>query len=306
MLRLAHHHLGDAWYCTEGGRIHCFFLVCPDSVPRHSAWDIAHASSADLTHWTYHGIVVRRGAADAWDGLCLATGSLLRHGGGFWMAYTGNWFGPRPAVGLAWSSDLMRWEKVAANPITAIDEGFYTAASRGHRPFPHWRDPFLFEVDGVVHQLVCATAAGGDGPAGAIGVARSRDLVRWEMLPPLDVEPFAEELECPQVVSAAGRHYLVFSTPAGLLLSDDAAAPDEPGNMYAMVGDTPLGPFRVADSAPILPAEMRDRPYAGRVVGMEGDHYLLGTIWSDAGDRISDPIPLELTPTGLRVRRAAP
>jgi beta-fructofuranosidase len=221
------------------------------------------------------------------------------------MAYTGNWFGPRPAVGLASSSDLCRWEKIAANPITAIDEHHYTAKSRGRRRFPHWRDPFLFEVDSIIYQLVCATSAGATGasatgPEGTIGVARSRDMKNWEIMPPLDVEPFAEELECPQVVSGGGRHYLVFSSPEGLLLSDSAAASDAPGNMYCMVGDTPLGPYRVADPHPWFPADMRDRPYAGRVVALNRRHYVLGTIWSDGGDRISDPIPVELTPTGIR------
>jgi hypothetical protein len=105
-----------------------------------------------------------------------------------------------------------------------------------------------------------------------------------------------------QVVSVADRHYLVFSTPAGLLLSDNApATPDQVGNMYCLIGDSPLGPFRVADPAPLFPADTRERPYAGRVVRVGNRHYLLGTIWSDAGDRISDPIPLEFTATGIRV-----
>jgi beta-fructofuranosidase len=300
VLRLDRHHLGDAWFCADGDRFHCFFLVCPDTVPRHTAWDIGHASSTDLRRWTHHGIVLRRGAGDAWDGACLATGSVLRHGGRLWMAYSGNWFGPRPAVGMAWSADLRQWEKIPTNPVTAIDERLYTAASRGRRPIPHWRDPFLFAVDGVVHHLVCATAAAGGGRAGTVGGARSRDLVTWELLPPLDVEPFAEELECPQVVTAAGRHYLVFSTPAGLLLSDPAGVSEEPGNMYAMIGDSPLGPFRVADPTPILPADMRDRPYAGRIVAVGDRHYLLGTVWRDAGDSICDPIPVAFTPTGVK------
>ncbi len=300
MLIVPRHHLGDSWYCTVGERVHCFFLVCPDTVPRHTAWDIAHASSIDLKKWTNHGVVLRRGAAGAWDGTCLATGSVLRRGRRFWMAYTGNWFGPEPAVGLATSSDLHRWQKIIVNPITTIDEHYYTAHSRGRRPFPHWRDPFLLELDGVAYQLVCATSAGDDSPAGTVGVARSRDLITWEVMPPLEVEPFAEELECPQVVSDAGRHYLVFSTPAGLLLSDTVPTLDAPGNMYCMVGDSPLGPFRVADPRPLFPADMSDRPYAGRLVRVDGRHYLLGTIWSDAGDRISDPIPFELTPTGMR------
>lgn len=301
MLTLPSHHLGDAWFHVEDGRVHAFFLVCPEGTPRHLAWDVAHASSADLRTWTHHGIALRRGPPGAWDGACLATGSVLRRGGRFWMAYTGNWLGPRPAVGMAWSTDLHQWQRLGASPVTAIDERLYTAASRGRRRFPHWRDPFLFEVDGTVHQLVCATAALGDGPAGAVGVARSGDLVRWELLPPLDVEPFAEELECPQVVRAAGRHYLVFSTPAGLCLADGDAAPGEPGHMYAMVGDGPLGPFRVADPDPLFPAGAAERPYAGRVVELGGRLHLLGTLWSDSGDRISDPFPIEATAKGLRV-----
>lgn len=302
MLTIPSHHLGDAWFHVEGARVHAFVLVCPEGTPRHLAWDVGHASSADLRTWTWHGIALRRGPPGAWDGTCLATGSVLRRGDRFWMAYTGNWLGPWPAVGMAWSTDLQRWNKLDANPVTAIDERIYTAASRGQRRFPHWRDPFLFEVDGVAHQLVCATDAAGEGPAGAVGVARSRDLVRWELLPPLDVEPFAEELECPQVVQAAGRYYLVFSTPAGLRLRDGTAPPGEAGHVHAMVGDGPLGPFRVLDPAPLFPAGMPGRPYAARIVEHGGRLLLLGTIWSGSGDRISDPYPVVATAQGLEVR----
>jgi beta-fructofuranosidase len=303
MLRVLGHHLGDSWYYVVGNRAHCFFLICPDTTARHTAWDIAHASSLDLTNWVYHGIVLRRGPAAAWDGTCLATGSVLNRGARFWMAYTGNWFGPRPAVGLAVSHNLCDWEKAAGNPITTIDEQYYTATSRGRRMFPHWRDPFLFEIDGVVYQLACATAKGPDSSAGTVGVARSRDMTTWEVLPPLDVDPFAEELECPQVVAGLGRYYLVFSTLSDLLLSNTSGAANQPGgNMYAMLGDTPLGPFRVASLEPVLPADMTDRPYAGRIVDLGGKPYLLGTVWNDAGDRISDPIPIELTATGVRAR----
>jgi hypothetical protein len=49
-----------------------------------------------------------------------------------------------------------------------------------------------------------------------------------------------------------------------------------------------------------MPADAHERPYAGRVVYFRGRHYLLGTIWSDAGDRICDPIALEFTRTGMR------
>ncbi len=297
MLTVPGHHLGDTWYYVEGRRAHCFFLICPETTPRHVAWDIAHASSLDLKTWVYHGVVLRRGPAQAWDGICLATGSILNRGGRFWMAYTGNWFGPHPAVGLARSRDLHNWEKLAGNPTATIDEHYYTAASRGQRVFPHWRDPFLFEVDGVVYQLVCATAANHDGPAGTIGVARSHDMGTWELLPPLAVDAFAEELECPQVVAAHGRYYLLFSTHSDLLLEN--AAPQAGGNLYAMVGDAPLGPFRLMSPEPAFPVDMPDRPYACRIVYFDSRPYVLGTVWREAGDAICDPLPVELTPTGI-------
>lgn len=302
MLTLPGHHIGDSWFFVHDRRIHCYFLVCTDVVPRHTAWDIGHASSVDLKSWEYHGVVLTRGAPESWDGLCLATGTVIRHGGRFWMAYTGNWFGPSPAVGVAVSDDLHRWTKLATNPVTAIDERFYTADSRGRRVFPHWRDPFLFEVDGRVHQLVCATAKHESGPAGAIGVARTSDMMTWKLLPPLRVTPFAEELECPQIVGAGKRFYLVFSTPAGLLVSDEGEVRDEVGFMYCMVGSSPLGPFEMVDPEPIVKVGYGERPYAGRVVEWNGEHVLMATIWSDAGDRISDPILLELTPSGINAR----
>jgi len=82
-------------------------------------------------------------------------------------------------------------------------------------------------------------------------------------MPPLDVEPFAEELECPQVVSVPDRHYLRLLDPAGLLLSDDAPAPDQVGNMYCLIGDSPLGPFRVADPARSFPPTHANAPMPG-------------------------------------------
>lgn len=297
MLTIVGHHLGDTWYFVENDEAHCYFLIGSDQAARHTAWDIGHATSRDLKTWTYHGIVLRRGAADAWDGICLATGTILRQGDRYWMAYTGNWFGPQPAVGLAYSSNLHDWHKLPGNPISAIDEQHYTARSRGSRAFPHWRDPFLFEHDGWVYHLTCATAANQTGRAGAIGAARSRDMRDWQILPPLDVEPFAEELECPQVVAAAGRYYLMFSTHSDLLL--DRCADEAGGNMYGMVGDSPLGPFRLLSREPVLSPALAERPYAGRIVWLRDRAWLLGTIWRDSGDQIADPIPVTFTPSGI-------
>lgn len=66
MLQLPGHHLGDCWCFVEDELCHLFFLVCATGVPRHVAWDIGHATSTDLVGWDYHGVVLRRGADDAW------------------------------------------------------------------------------------------------------------------------------------------------------------------------------------------------------------------------------------------------
>ena len=68
------------------------------------------------------------------------------------MAYTGDWFGPRPATGLAVSQDLRAWNEVPGNPITTIDERHYTASSRGQRPLPHAGAPRL-GADNAAHGL---------------------------------------------------------------------------------------------------------------------------------------------------------
>lgn len=303
MLKVPGHHLGDSWYFVESGRAHCFFLLCSADVPPHLAWDIGHASSANLRDWDFHGVVLRRGAPSDWDGQTLATGSVLRHGGRYWMAYTGNWFGPQPAVGLAFSSDLDTWQKLPNNPVTGIDEHHYTAKSPGGRQIPHWRDPFLRVVGDQVYQFVCATSADASSVCGTIGVAVSRDMLSWELRPPLRVEHFTEELECPQILSARGRHYLLFSTHRDFLLPEfRSSATTGGGNMYSMVGDSQLGPFGVLDTRPVLPPGFPDAIYAGQAVWFADAPYLLGNIWSDDGDRISDPIPLDFTPTGIRAR----
>lgn len=301
MLQVPGCHLGDAWFFIAGARAHCFFLFCAADLPRHVAWDIGHASSSDLRNWSFHGKALERGAPPAWDGQTLATGSVLPYRDRYWMAYTGNWFGPEPAIGLAYSSDLYAWKKLPTNPVTRIDERHYTAASRGSRKIPHWRDPFLRVIGDHVCQFVCATAAHSASAFGTIGMARSRDMQSWELCPPLDIDPFCEELECPQLISHADRHYLLFSTLRDLIAPERRPSTRiGEGEMFSMVGETPLGPFRLLDPSPVLPAEFPERIYAGQVVWFDGSPYLLGTIWSDGGDRISDPVRLEFTATGIR------
>ena len=288
-------HIGDSWYHVSGDVAHCFYLTCPDNVERHTAWDIAHATSRDLANWELHGIVLERGADDEWDGDCLATGSVLKVGPRYWMAYTGRWSEPRVATGLAVSDDLHRWKKAEFNPITTIDPRFYEPIGTGSRRMAHWRDPFLFQHDGYVYQYVCASRPGPDEGRGTLGVARTRDMTVWDVLPPPELDPVAEELECPQIRKIGDRYFLVFSAFPDLFAPRWRAEFGDhlrPGT-YAMVGPSPFGPFHLRHPAPIVPEDHDVHPYAGQLVEFRGRWYLLGTVWDDeAFDYICDPIGL--------------
>lgn len=292
------HHLGDSWFCiAPDGRAHAFYLVCPDDVARHRAWDIAHASSSDLVDWELHGVVLRRGADDAWDGGCLATGSVLAVDGGYLMAYTARWGEPEVATGLAHSPDLSTWTKDPANPASRPAAGYVTDRPWSGRPPTHWRDPFLRRsATGRLQQLVTAAVADRpDDASGAVAVVERSDDGRWTVGAPLDVEPVARELECPQVVQVDGCWFLVFSTWPHLFsgaVRDRSGGDLRPGT-YAMVGDGPDGPFRLAHPEPIVAADHPVQPYAGQVIVFRGRPVLIGTVWrDDEPDFLCDPIPL--------------
>jgi beta-fructofuranosidase len=291
--------IGDAWFYIAGDVAHCFFLTCDAGLQRHEHWDIGHAVSDDLRAWRDVGLALR-GADGAWDHN-LATGSVLRRDGRYWMAYTGH---SAAQVGLAMSDDLERWERVGEGPITSVDERWYERVGSGERAMTHWRDPQLFEADGWVYQAV--TASGWVGPAdgrGVVGLARSRDMAVWEVVAPLETPAVVQELECPQVVEGAGgRWYLVFSTHGRLWSAAHRRAHPEAagvGGTYAMVGG-PLGPFELRQPGPIMPAGAASRPYAAQLVRWRGAAYVLGTVGGSAGHgAVSDPIRVRMGDAGI-------
>ena len=70
-----------------------WLLTPPTSLPPEQGgwhWDVGHATSSNLWSWEYRGIVLQRGWGDAWEGQKLATGSVLKRDGLYWMAHTGH------------------------------------------------------------------------------------------------------------------------------------------------------------------------------------------------------------------------
>lgn len=305
MFELPGYHIGDTWYFVRKGRAHMFYLYSPEHVPLHTRWDIGHAVSDDLRHWRDEGVILRPGPAGAWDGICPATGSVAAFDGRFYMAYTGNFSGPEPTTGLAVSDDLYTWEKCAGNPATAADGQCYTRAPNLAWNQPRWRDPFLFFHAGWVYQLVTA-ALPDRGPAvcGTVGVARTRDLVHWELRPPLDVPALAQDLECPKLYVVDGRYYLLVSISEAII-GPDLRAAQPPGlpvsTTYCLVSESFAGPYRLHGAGRILGDGVWGAPYACEAVFFRGRFWLLGTCWEEREtDRVCAPIPLRVTPEGFR------
>ncbi len=295
-------HIGDTWYFIENNKIHMFYLTCPENIERHTAWAIAHAVSSDFVHWEQAGIVLERGNPESYDGRCPATGSILYFDNRYWMAYTGNWNGPIPTVAIAVSGDLYKWEKISENPVTKIDGKYYAdRVFPGDRDWLHWRDPFLFSENKKAFHYVCTKKKDG---LGTLGYAESTDMRHWKVLPPPEVDPVTAELECPQVYHWKNQFYLVFSSCTNFFTNEIKAKYAYPKNRwtcFSMIGDSLHGPFKMMGDGIVIPNNYPIQPYACQVVFWQKKPYLMGTMWNDKQDSVTDPIPLRFTDDGVKV-----
>ena len=188
----------------------------------------------------------------------------------------------------------------AQNPVTAIDSRFYEPTGSGVRKQPHWRDPFLFEHEGFVYHWVCASRNDGLQDArAALGLARSKDMLNWEVMPPPETERFAQEFECPQLYENDGLWYAVFSSGPEWFSVDylnRIGGPKPHFMTYSMVAPSPMGPFTTHGTGQILPTTSERQPYACQVVAFQGKTFLLGT----QPDGICDPIPVRFESNGIK------
>ena len=172
------------------------------------------------------------------------------------------------------------------------------------KAFGQWRDPFLFEVEGRLNQLVCARSKHPDrSRRGAVGLATSRDMRAWRVEPSLDVDPIATEIEVPQVYWIDGRYYLLFCASADRIVPwFRRRFPRHTFRNadFSMVGETPLGPFHIHGTGEVLPPDAPVQPYASRLIQWQGQWVMLGTATVNGMRCICDPIPVVATETGIR------
>jgi len=181
---------GDTFPIFRDGVCHLFHMQMPL---------IAHHVSRDLVHWEERPVVVTRGKEGEPDCQNNATGSVVEHDGRFYLFYTGN-----QNVCLATSDDLDHWTKHPRNPLLQGDDKMYERAN--------FRDPFVFyyEPEKLWWLLVGTRSMDQPGQrAGCVGLAKSKDLLNWTMHPPLWSPRMGPHMDCPQLLQAAGRWWLL-------------------------------------------------------------------------------------------------
>ena len=309
MLRLPYHWVWDSWFAEDGeGRHHVFFLRAPralvDPERRHRRASIGHAVSSDLRSWRLAPDALVAAETPAWDDLATWTGSVVRGPDRRWfLFYTGigrTEDGRVQRIGLATSDDLYTWRRHGTGPLVEARSAWYERLGSSSWPEEAWRDPWVVADPGGDgwHMLVTARANHGPtGMRGVIGHARSADLLRWEVRPPLTRPAGFGHLEVPQVEVVDGQPLLLFCT--NLTDRTDAGPADR---IWVVPGPSLTGPWDVTTARPVRCPHL----YAPRLVrDAAGAWQLIGFVDDPDGrfaGELSDPIPVRFTAArGLRL-----
>jgi beta-fructofuranosidase len=319
MLRLDDKWIWDFWLVHDGSHHHVFYLQAPRSLGdpdlRHRHATVGHAVSEDLVSWTVLPDAFGPGAPGAWDDGASWTGSVIAHGGQWWLFYTG----VRQAeerlvqrIGAATSRDLVSWTRHPGNPLIETDPLRYETLDLTKWHDQAWRDPWVMKVNGSFEAFITARAS--EGPADARGVvarARSVDLVDWRIGDPIEITPAGQfgHLEVPEVIQLESRWYLIFCTSQdthSAAWRSRTGRPPLTGTYYA-VGDGPTGPFTLVDSAPLGPDD-GSVCYSGRITHTnDGPRYLAWRMFDADGTfagEIIDPLSVSPQPDGHLVLNA--
>jgi beta-fructofuranosidase len=315
------HFLWDFWLVSPKewrdqsaglGLYHLFYLQAPRSLPdsnlRHTMATVGHAVSRDLRQWIPRGTVLEAGRSGSWDDRAIWTGSVTIRDGIAYLFYTAisrAEQAPVQRIGLATSTDLEHWERHPLNPLLEVDTRWYEAQDTEHWANQTWRDPYIvYSADEQVYYMFLS-ARFNEGPndgRAVIALARSPDLLSWEMLPPVTIPGDFAEMEVPQVVPMHGRYYLLFcATRHSESHISHMGGKGWAGTHY-LSADSLTGPYRPLTDEPLV-ADATGTYYAGKLVqGQNGEYYFMAwRQWDKAGHflgGLSDPAEVSVLPDG--------
>jgi beta-fructofuranosidase len=200
---------------------------------------------------------------------------------------------------VATSADLYTWRRHPASPVVECDRRWYELLGRGRDEA--WRDPWVFLDPGGDGWHMLLTARSRDGAArqrGVLGHARSADLVRWQVQPPLSRPSTGFwHLEVPQVEVVTDRPVLIFSCMPAQLAEERRGA-SGPGAIWCVPADSVLGPFDIRRAVPLTGEDL----YSGRLIrDRAGQCVMLAFRNLAAGGfvgEISDPMPVRWAADG--------
>jgi beta-fructofuranosidase len=316
-LRLPDKWIWDFWLVRDGANHHIFYLQAPRALGRpslrHHHASVGHAVSTDLRSWEVLPDALRPGSPGSWDDLAIWTGSTIAHDGRWYMLYTGisrAEEGLIQRIGLAISDDLLHWEKHPANPVLEADPRWYELLDLTRWRDQSWRDPWLFRHpdDAFFHVLLTARSATAtsDG-AGVVGHGRSRDLINWEVLPPLTAAGEFAQIEVPQLVRVDGRYEMLFSCLAEDHSLERRARPGVTGQTgtYVLTSVDPLGPYSYSGGPVAAPDGPLGPLYAGKLVELDPGAWAF-MAFRGGGDRsflgeLTDPLAVRYDEHGRLV-----
>lgn len=198
--------IGDMDVIAHNGQLHMFHLC----LPSHDI--IAHVVSSDGMNWQPLPNALNVGDPGSFDDDQIWTMHTFKWQERFYMLYTAMCKaedGRVQRTGLAVSDDLIRWEKVAHNPVAVPDARWYEAdANDSGRA--DWRDPFAWIEGDTIHGLICAHEnKGAYNRRGCVAHIVSKDVRHWEVLPPFYAPGISSDWEVPTMFKIGERYYLI-------------------------------------------------------------------------------------------------
>ncbi len=291
---------------------HLYYLQAPRALSspnlRHGTATVGHAVSYDLRQWVNGGTALEAGRPGSWDDYAIWTGSVIVRDGLAYMFYTGTCQAEKGLVqriGLAVSTDLMHWERDPGNPLLEVDTRWYEPQSTERLEAQTWRDPYVvYSSDEEAYYMFLSARVntGHYDGRGVIGLARSTNLLSWEVLPPVSMPGDFTEMEVPQVVPLNGRYYLLFcATRHAAARLSPVGATSWSGTHY-LVASKLTGPYRPLTDEPLV-ADAIGTYYAGKLVrdSVGALYFIAWRQWDERGNfcgGLSDTAAVHVLPDG--------